>query len=266
MRNLITFLSDFGQKDGYVGSVKGKILTINSKAKIVDISHSITRFQIQEAAYVISTYYQQFPAGTVHLAVVDPGVGSDRRSLILNTRKHTFVGPDNGLFSYIQKLEAAEAFVIKSMQTPVSNTFHARDIFGPAAALLAMGKHPNELGVKIDTIITLKEQWILCQNEIKAQVVAVDHFGTMVTNFTNQDLEKMKGYTIDSIKVGGYHSIPFHRTYGEVACDSALALWGSTGHLEIAINRGNAAQRFNCRVGVTKVSIFITKQGDDRKI
>jgi S-adenosylmethionine hydrolase len=266
MRNVITFLSDFGQKDGYVGSVKGKILSINSKAKIVDISHFLTPFQIEEAAYVVSTYYHHFPSGAVHLAVVDPGVGSDRKSLILRTKKHTFVGPDNGLFSYIQKREATTAFVIKSMKMPVSSTFHARDIFGPAAALLAMGKQPEELGVKIDKIVTLKEEWVLCQNEINARVLSVDHFGTMITNFTYQDLKKMKGYTVDSVRIGGQHAVSFHRTYEEVSRDSALALWGSSGHLEIAINHGNAAHRFNCSVGVTQVSIRIKKQGDDRKI
>jgi S-adenosylmethionine hydrolase len=263
MRKRITFLSDFGHTDGYVGSVKGKILSINPETEIIDITHDINPFQIQEAAFVLSTYYHQFPAETVHLAVVDPGVGSDRKPLILVTENHTFVGPDNGLFTYIQKREIIHTYQIKQLPDVISDTFHARDLFAPVAAYLTLGKQPQELGERITKIKTLPESSIIEGNEIKAQVVYVDHFGTMVTNITREDIKKIKMWQILHVKIGRRAKIPFKKTYNDVSEGALLALWGSSGHLEIAMNKGNAAQNLNCRAGTTGISIFLKKRCDD---
>jgi S-adenosylmethionine hydrolase len=264
--HLITFLSDFGQNDGYVGCVEGMILSLNPSARIINISHNILPYQIEQAAYVVSSYVRYFPADTVHLVVIDPGVGGDRRPLVIKTDNCFFVGPDNGLFSYILKkgefklYEIATSLIKKhtSKFGAISSTFHARDIFGPAAALLSKGIIPDKIGRPSSrpplSIITP----IVCeQNKIKARIISIDHFGNIITNLAHLDLEQQLNRKIQKIIIKDETIDKLYKTYSDVPKGALLALWGSSGYLEISMNQGNAAKHLDCKIGQHIVEIFL---------
>ncbi len=250
--NLITFLSDFGQQDGYAGCVKGIMLSINPKAQVVDISHAVQPFQIEQGAYILASYYNEFPRKTVHLAVVDPGVGGSRIPLILKTSRYFFVGPDNGIFTYIMHKEAYQAYRIDPLRLrqqrlglQSSSTFQARDIFGPAAALLSKGQ--NDLLSRLTDPLEHVPQLLADplrrdQQTFRARVILIDHFGNIIIACTQNQLAANKTGKIHSIKIKDRILSSVHHTYGDVTSGSLLALWNSAGFLEIAVNQGNAAE------------------------
>ncbi len=257
--HIISFTSDFGDADGYVGIVKGAILSVNKSATIVDISHDVQPYNIASAAWIIYNAFNYFPPGTVHLVVVDPGVGSQQRRIILQHGSESFVGPDNGVFSLVvqdplgkrAKSDPLEAFdLLKDAEKhakQLSSTFHARDLFGPIAASLSLGYAASELGQKID-IDTLERIDSLeierHEGSLKGRVIHVDRFGNLVTNLPNIKLPSSALFTINDQKVG-----PIAKTYRSVEKGQPTAIMGSHGFVEIAVCEGRADQALDAEIG-----------------
>lgn len=248
-KRIITLLSDFGTADGYVGSVKGVIKTIFPDAEIIDISHDIDPFNISAAAFTLLNYYRHFPHDTVHLAVVDPGVGGSRRPIIIRTAHHYFVGPDNGIFQYIVSREACRAYEINTavVGRPVNSaTFHARDIFAPTAAMLARGASPGELGTKLDRLAELSTSVISKGgSEVIVNSVAIDRFGNIIAGFSKEDLARLKKEKVTGLRLKTFVTDTINNFYSEKKVGEPLALWNSQDFLEIAVCKGDAARFFN---------------------
>jgi S-adenosylmethionine hydrolase len=245
---VVTLLTDFGLEDPYVCMMKGVILSVNPAARIIDISHHVTPGAISQAAQISQEAYPYFPDGTIHVAVVDPGVGTDRRPIVLVARSHFFVGPDNGIFSPI--IEACqEAEVIHLSKTRyflqhVSDTFHGRDIFAPVAGHLSQGVDPFDMGPVIYDPIHLKFPASYRKGgSLYGRIVQVDHFGNLITNIRRADIEGFSAESILLVRIGDLRIEGIQRTYAQTAAGEALALFGSSGYLEIAVNKGRAVDR-----------------------
>jgi len=250
---IITLTTDFGLSDAYVAEMKGVILGINPDVHFVDICHTIKPQNISQAAFVLHTAYRFFPERTIHLVVVDPGVGSDRHAVLLHTSFADFIAPDNGVLSYIvqevsEKPVTGEAVNLKKGTTAisltnstywrerVSSTFHGRDIFAPIAAHLSMGRSPEDFGVKLDTMVTIPLLYPhKTQNGMTGHIIHIDSFGNLITNFKEQDLP---GKNI-IISVGGKRIHGLSRTYQD--SPGLLSLIGSHGYLEISLKNGSAS-------------------------
>jgi len=255
---IVTLLTDFGAGDYFVGAVKGVLLTICPGATIVDITHEIPAHDVEAGAFTLLAAYDSFPPGTIHVAVVDPGVGSSRRPLLVATADYFFVGPDNGLFSYILERESApRVFHLTNQEyfrPSVSPTFHGRDIFAPVACALACGVAPENLGERIEDFVRLEPLAPLRQADgaLQARIIHIDHFGNCVTTLTRRELpdEMIAGGV--RLEVNG-HAINSFRPYFAVADDSGaddlFALWGSAGFLEIAADRASAAALLGAHTG-----------------
>jgi S-adenosylmethionine hydrolase len=249
---IITLTTDFGQSDGYVGAMKGVILGICPEATLVDISHGIRPQAVQQAAYVLSTAAPYFPAGSVHLAVVDPGVGTERRPLVVQTERALYVAPDNGLLSLVLQQERAETAIHLTdpayRLSGVSTTFHGRDIFAPAAAHLAQGIAPSEMGdpVSPPELISLPmvEPQLRPEGNWEAEVLHIDHFGNLITN-----LRICNAPSLIAVVVQGRRIHPLRDTFGDVEPGELVAYAGSSGHLEIAVRDGNAARVLGMDIG-----------------
>ncbi|MCS4542144.1 MAG: S-adenosyl-l-methionine hydroxide adenosyltransferase family protein [Euryarchaeota archaeon] len=260
---LITLLTDFGTKDAYVAEMKGVILSINPSVQIIDITHDIQKFNILQGAHALASAAQYFPKDTIHVAVVDPGVGTKRRPIIVQTKHCYLIGPDNGLLYYVAEkfgvIKSVEITNKKYMLNAVSSTFHGRDIFSPAAAWLAKGISLKEFGPEISDIVKLEIPMPqITNNKIIGEVLHTDEFGNITTNIPSEVLNKLEIKFGDKInlKFGkNTLSIPFLRTYGEIAVGKMLALIGSENLLEIAINQGNAAQFLSMQIG-TRIEII----------
>lgn len=247
-RKIICLLTDFGTEDGYVGAMKGKILSMTPEANIVDISHDIIPFNARQTAYCLLNCYSYFPEGTIFVVVVDPGVGGARKGLVLQTANQYFIGPDNGVFSFILSKEVVNAFEIDLSAIPwkISSTFHGRDVFSPLAALLAKGE-------KIDKFIlaTEKHQTFIksikkvSQNSYRIPVIHIDHFGNVILNFQQKDqLELIKKRKFKIF----YHEYKFNKifaTFSEAPPGELLVNWDSSGYLQIAQNTGNASKKID---------------------
>ena len=250
---IITLLTDFGLQDGYVASMKGVILQICPDAKLVDISHLIPAQNIRSGAFVLYSSYDNFPNGTIHLAVVDPGVGTQRGAVAIRTNSFFFVGPDNGLFSLILRKEAKwEARRLENSQflrSPVSNTFHGRDLFAPVAAHLASGVDFHTLGPACDLMFPRWGEPIAGRGEVRGEVIHIDRFGNAITNVPGEILEKQGPPCKWSIRAGELTIDSIQQTYGRAGAREALALTGSSGFIEIAVNQGNAASELKLEQG-----------------
>jgi len=242
---VITLLTDFGLSDPYVGILKGVILEINPNARLVDITHDVPPGSIPEAAFILLEAHEFFPKGTVHLAVVDPGVGGDRRPVAIQTKQHFFVGPDNGLFwPIIDRYPSSRIILLKENQyflPEISETFHGRDIFAPVAAHLSMGIDIGLLGpiLKDPTplSIPLPEKR---DNLLTGRVIRIDHFGNLITNIHRKTLEEFLGKYRPVIHLGDIRIDGIRRTYSDGKKGEVVALIGSAGYLEIAVNLGRA--------------------------
>ena len=238
MNPVITLLTDFGTADYFVGAVKGAILSVNPRAVIVDITHEIAPQDIEAGAFTLLAAYKTFPAGTIHVGVVDPGVGSERRPIIVSANEQFFVGPDNGLFTYIYDREPSHRIIHvtsdRYFRPSVSTTFHGRDIFAPVAAALSNGIALEEFGAEIDDAVRLPSL------ETPPRIIHIDRFGNCVTNITRAG---------KSVVVNGQTISEFRRFYGEGDDDSLFAIWGSAGFLEISVNGGSAAKVLGARRG-----------------
>jgi len=263
MDAVITFTTDFGQADAYVAAMKGVVLGINPGARLVDICHSIKPQNISQAAFVLSTAYEFFPPRTIHLVVVDPGVGTNRRAVILRTPEADFVAPDNGVLSHViqkcageqtstnlRQLEGAEAFAItesRFWRSPVSPTFHGRDIFAPVAAQLSLGTHPSAFGkpVKSLTVLPLPHPRRTPDGTLVGNILHVDNFGNLITSLESGDIPAEAGAI--AIEVGNETVHGLSRTYG--TAEGLVALIGSSDRLEISLKDGNASTFLGVGVG-----------------
>jgi S-adenosyl-L-methionine hydrolase (adenosine-forming) len=235
MSPIVTLLTDFGGADSYVGEVKGTLLSLAPQAVVVDVTHDIAPGDVVAASYVLGRVWRTFPVGTVHLAVVDPSVGTRRRALAADIAGHRFVAPDNGLLSDV--FAAADADVV-SLPTPgtASHTFHGRDVFAPAAARLAQGAALAELGSAVSDLVHLPPWRLRTEGgDLVGHVVHVDRFGTLVTNLPASAI----GAAGAVVRVG-VHTVEVHATFGDVQPGMPVALVGSGGTLEIAVRDGRA--------------------------
>lgn len=246
--SIITLTTDFGEADGFVGVMKGVIASIAGDIHTIDITHAVAAGDITSGAWILNNSYRYFPRGTVHLAVVDPGVGSSRRGVVMRNPEHIFVAPDNGLLSaVIAQAHEWQAFVIDKpdywLPSP-SNTFHGRDIFAPVAAHIAKGVPLDKLGTEVGLeSLVLQRQAPVARigNRIVGEVVHIDHFGNLLTNIPAAELSAAKLCRI------GEEDIPVGQTYSSVEKNCPVAIAGSHGFVEIGVCRGRADLRFQCQ-------------------
>ncbi len=247
---LITFTTDFGTRDGFVAQMKGVILRINPAARLIDTTHDIEAYSVLQAALVLKGISRYFPEGTIHVAVVDPGVGSDRRGMVLRAGDQMYVGPDNGLFSLVLAVhDSWEARSIENAEYTLPNphpTFHGRDVFAPVAAHLSAGKSLESVGSRIHGLVTLPMALpVITDRGVEGQVIHIDHFGNLTTNIETEMLPSRVG----SIETAAVTIPRLSHYFGEVDEGRPLAFINSFGLLEIAVNRGHAARELGASIG-----------------
>jgi S-adenosyl-L-methionine hydrolase (adenosine-forming) len=240
---LITLTTDFGTRDGFVAQMKGVILGINPRARLIDLTHDIEPYSVLEGALVLKGISSHFPSGSIHIAVVDPGVGSNRRGIVLCTEDQTYVGPDNGLFSLI--MSDNRAYELREIQNPEymlpepHPTFHGRDVFAPTAAHLSAGKPIEDVGTLVEDPIMMSIPRVKkTAAGLEGAVIYVDRFGNLTCNIDKAKLSRI----VDTVCVGNVTIQGLSHYFGEVPEGEAMALINSFDLLEIAVNRGNAAQ------------------------
>lgn len=256
-RPIITLLSDFGLRDPYVAEMKAVIISICQKARIVDISHEIEKFNVRMGAFILAQAAPHFPKGTIHVAVVDPGVGTVRKPIIVETERAFYVGPDNGLLMLAARNDGVKCVYEianpKYMFRRVSRTFHGRDIFSPAAAHLANGVDPSEFGPTVEnpmmpSFLSPK----IVGNEVVGEILHIDRFGNLITNISESMLKALgisDGMNLQ-FKLGDREvRVKLCSSYDDVQKGSLLSIVGGTGFLEISINQGNASSFLNMRIG-----------------
>ena len=258
---IITLTTDFGLRDPYVAEMKAIILGISPNVRIVDISHEIEKFNIRMGAYTLVAASPYFPKGTIHVAVIDPGVGTKRETILIQTKNAYYIGPDNGVLTLAAKNQGIEHIYRienpKFMLQEVSNTFHGRDIFAPAAAHVANGRPPSEFGPEIHEVVMPKFAKITeIKNTLTGEVIHIDGFGNIVPNFTEKELESIGIKKTVRLKLKDTElKLKLCKAYAEVNARQPLAIIGSHDFLEISISQGNAAKNFQTRIG-DKVTIY----------
>jgi S-adenosyl-L-methionine hydrolase (adenosine-forming) len=248
----ITLTTDFGHRDPWVAAMKGVITTIAPKSPLIDLSHGIGPQGVLEGALFLASAAPYFPAETVHLVVIDPGVGTDRDPIVAQCGKQYFVCPDNGLLTVLERTHKVGA--VHRIENPdyrlpqCSATFHGRDIFAPAAAHVALGNKLDTFGAAIKGLsrIPVPEATMDAEDQLHGEVIHVDHFGNCITNIYEDMLGAHRDY---SAQVAAQTLSPIHRTYADVTPGTPLALFGSTGHLEIAVSMSSAAKNLDLRPG-----------------
>ncbi|GAB4377122.1 MAG: hypothetical protein Kow0042_24350 [Calditrichia bacterium] len=256
---IVTLLTDFGSEDGYVGAMKGVLCSGRVQPRIIDISHEIEPYNIRQAAFCLLNYASYFPAGTVHLVVVDPGVGTEREGLVLQTPEYYFIGPNNGVFSFIYQSTKYQAFKINEavFEADISPTFHGRDVFAPVALKILEGEEIRKFTRPIEKLVSIYEPWQKTDSgDIRLKVIHVDHFGNLILNFTHKDWQQVVGSDSLTLHLPRGTISGLKKTFGQVAPGEVLALWDSSGFLQIAQNRGNAARHLNLTVGDTVLLKF----------
>jgi hypothetical protein len=252
-RPVLTLTTDFGLSDHYVGTMKGVILGICPQAQMVDISHEVSAFEITEGAYLIAQAYRYFPKKTVHVVVVDPGVGTARRPILLEAAGQYFVAPDNGVLSMVFSQEKHKVRLISNeryFRKPVSHTFHGRDIFAPVAAHVAAGMRSSSVGKLIDDYLRpgFEQPLRSGKRTWNGRILKIDRFGNIVTNFRASDFPKLEQG--DFCLTIGYHEITvLARNYAECGPGELFAIAGSSGYLEVSVNQGSAAKQIGCVTG-----------------
>jgi S-adenosylmethionine hydrolase len=247
---IVTLTTDFGLNDHFIGAMKGVILSIEPDAHIVDICHAVQAFDVLDGALSISQAYSYFPSGAVHVVVVDPGVGTARRPIVVTSERHHFVAPDNGVLSLIYQRE--ERLSVRHVTgehyflQPVSQTFHARDIFAPVAAYLAKGVDPAKFGEEVSDFVRFSAPKPKAVNEttLRGVVLKVDRFGNLITNSAPPDAPMLFGANPSGFKivVGSREITEIKDAYAQGAPGEVFGILGSMGYLEIAANRGAAVQ------------------------
>jgi S-adenosylmethionine hydrolase len=254
---LISLLSDFGLKDPYVAEMKAVILSICPNASIVDISHEINKYDMRMGAYVLARAAPYFPEETIYVAVVDPGVGTTRRPIIVEAEHSFYIGPDNGLLMLSARKEGiSHVYEItnpKYMLKTVSRTFHGRDVFSPAAAHLANGVHVSDFGPIIsDPVVPSFAHPTIREGEIAGEVIHIDGFGNVITNITDKEIRTMGTEVGKQMIVESKNkkiTLRLCSAYGEVLSNIPLIIVGSDGFLEVAANQGDASRIFKVKTG-----------------
>jgi len=251
---IITLLTDFGTKDQYVASMKGIILNINPQCLLIDITHQLNPHDIKQGAFILASAYFYFPKGTIHLSVVDPEVGGSRRPILLVTQNYFFVGPDNGLFTLVAKMEKVKQVVVltekKYFLSKVSSTFHGRDIFAPVAAHLSFGIKPNAFGYEINSLKELKIQKpIVKEGKLLGEIVHIDAFGNLVSNIEEGRLFRFIQSRPFVIRAGKKVISGLKKGYWEGKKGELIGLLGSGGFLEISVREGNAQKFLKVKKG-----------------
>jgi len=246
----ITLTTDFGLDDWFVGAMKGVILRIAPHVPVVDVTHAIEPGDIRAGAFALAAAYRYFPAGTIHVAVIDPGVGSERAGVVVESENYVFVGPDNGVFSFALRGERLRS--IHRLENPqyqlaeVSRTFHGRDIFAPTAAYLSRGVPVAKFGPRQHELVSL--EWpepVAARGGWRGEVVYIDRFGNCITNLP---ASRVLASGTTGVKAGT-KAVPVRETYAAVKIGRPVAVIGSSGLLEIAVNGGNAAKMLKLKVG-----------------
>ena len=265
--SIISLLSDFGHKDPYVAEMKAVILSINPHAQIVDVSHEVEKFSIRMGAYVLASVAPYFPPGTIHVAVVDPGVGTKRHPIIVETNRSLYVGPDNGLLMLAAHKEViTNVYAIdnpKYMLSKVSKTFHGRDIFAPAAAHLATCIKPSDFGSAIyDYVFPEYAKAHLSGRELFGEILHIDDFGNIISNISAKDIKNAGFHEGEYLMVtlgGKTLNVAFCSAYGVVPVGTPLVLLGSSNFLEVAYNQGSASKIFEAKIGTAfRISAVIS--------
>ena len=251
---LITLTTDFGYGSSYVAAMKGVILTINPAAQLVDLAHNIPPQDVRHAAFLLSEASHWFPAGTIHVAVIDPGVGSERRLLYARMEDQIYIAPDNGLLSALAQRRGPSKIIAlenKEFWFPkVSSTFHGRDILAPVAAQLSLGLEPERLGPRVESIVELSwPEPKVTANSIHGEVLSIDGFGNLITNIRGQSLARRDNISPLHIECEGRSTENFVRTYADRPQGTLVALVGSSGLLELAIVGGSAVNHLGARIG-----------------
>ena len=267
--SIISLLTDFGTDDEYVGTMKGVILSINPSAKIIDITHNLEPQDIVQAAYLIQSCHAYFPKGTVHIVVVDPGVGSSRSIIALKTATYFFIAPDNGVLTLVMESDNIDSIVCVNNSNfflePVSHTFHGRDIFAPVGAHLSKGVEITKLGTPVDKEdvihLNIPEPSMANAAELIGTIVSIDRFGNLITNIDEHRLEKFFNGNPGAgtvVKIGKSHIRGLSKSYASAGLKEPLAIISSRGCLEIALNHGNARNHFRAQKG-DPVSVILKK-------
>ncbi len=251
--NVITLTTDFGHQGGYVGALKGVIVSINPKVRIVDITHEIGPQNISEGAFTLLVNYRYFPKNTVHVAVVDPGVGSNRKIICAKTPSGVFIGPDNGIFSPILEREGnVEVYEISNPKVflpVISNTFHGRDKMAPAAAHVSNGFAIEKLGPKLSAWKrTHFDVPVLQKDSISGKIINIDRFGNLITNITGEDIRRIGSQGALSVRIKNKRIPKMVRFFNEVPKGELLAIIGSSNFVEIAKNLGSAQSALKARI------------------
>jgi S-adenosylmethionine hydrolase len=250
---ILTLTTDFGESDHYVGVMKGVILGICPQAQIVDISHGVTPFEITEGAYLIAQSYRYFPPKTVHVVVVDPGVGTSRRPILMEAAGQYFIAPDNGVLSMIYSREKHRIRLIANeryYRKPVSRTFHGRDIFAPVAAHLCAGVLPSKMGKPIEDYLrpAFEKPLRSGKRTWNGRILKIDRFGNIVTNFHVDDFPDLERRSF-VMAVGPTEISVITRNYAEAGPGELFVIVGSSGYLEVSVGQGSAAKAIGCVTG-----------------
>lgn len=246
---IIALLTDFGTKDYFIGAMKGVILSINSEAKIIDLTHEIEPQNIQSACFTLASCYQNFPSKTIFVSIVDPGVGSNRRAILVKTEKYYFVAPDNGLLSLVLNNESDyrvfELTNPKFFLSNISQTFHGRDVFAPVAAWLSKGISPKEFGSETSELVISKNVTSkkVSADKIIGNIIHIDNFGNIITNIRKSDLP-----TNFSIRTNEKVVAKHQTFYAEAKKDEIFTIWGSAGYLEIVAYCNSAKDLLKARI------------------
>jgi S-adenosyl-L-methionine hydrolase (adenosine-forming) len=253
---LITLLTDFGSKDNYVGVMKGVILSLCPNARLVDVAHHVPPQDVASAAFLLDRTYGYFPQGTLHLAVVDPGVGTKRRGMVLEISGHTFVTPDNGLLTHILATNGDPNMNTYSIENDslflshCSNTFHGRDVFAPVVARLAAGMAPESVGPRIENPVRFSiPQLKKTSHTLEGRIVYVDHFGNLVSNIPAKDVEVLAEEGEITITLGDTEIKSLSQSYEAANNGGVLAIIDGFNRLEVSIRNGNAAKILNQGIG-----------------
>jgi hypothetical protein len=261
---VVTFTTDFGLQDPFVGIMHGVVLSIHPETQIVDISHAVASYDLTDGAWTIAQAYKFFPPRTVHVVVVDPGVGSTRRPILAETDDYIFVAPDNGVLSLVEAREPR--FTVRHITAdryflqPVSQTFHGRDIFAAVAGWLSVGVTPGDFGPEVSDYLKLQFPVVehVAANSLRGAVIKVDKFGNLITNLSELDIAPILGATPPRFEllISGSNITHISHSYAEGGEGDVFAIVGSSGYLEIAARQASAAQKLQAGVG-TPVGLVI---------
>ena len=249
---MITLTTDFGYRDPYIGAVKGVIKSINREVRVEDVAHDLPKQDIHSAAFVLGRFYRYWPVGTIHLMIIDPGVGSSRLPILVETENWIFVGPDNGIFSVVYRNEEFKVRHLtenKFFLDSASDTFHGRDIFGPVASYLSLGVMPEEFGPEIENPVIIDHP-VMNENEsdLTGEIIYIDSYGNLVSNIRRLMLNEF-----DSGNVNGFEIDTMLKSYNSGEDNSPFFINGSSGFLEISVKNGSAEKNIDVKIGAKVV-------------